>query len=67
MKEKVIKYLFIAVVLMMSLGSCNKAFLNVDPKGQFLSANYYANGDQAYSAWLGYTILCAKIQAVLKT
>ena len=60
MKEKVIKYLFIAVVLMMSLGSCNKAFLNVDPKGQFLSANYYANGDQAYSALVGVYDLMRK-------
>ncbi len=60
MKEKVIKYLFIAVVLMMSLGSCNKAFLNVDPKGQFLSANYYANSDQAYSALVGVYDLMRK-------
>ena len=53
MKEKVIKYLFIAVSLMISLGSCDKAFLEVQPKGQFLSANYYADKDQAYSALVG--------------
>jgi len=60
MKEKVIKYLFVAVILMMSLGSCNKAFLNVDPKGQFLSANYYANADEAYSALVGVYDLMRK-------
>lgn len=53
MKEKVIKYLFLAAGMMLTLGSCDKAFLEVQPKGQFLSANYYADKDQAYSALVG--------------
>ena len=58
MKEKVIKYLFIAVAMIVSLGSCDKAFLEVQPKGQFLSANYYADKDQAYAALVGvYDVL----------
>ena len=53
MKEKVIKYLFLAAGMMVTLGSCDKAFLEIQPKGQFLSANYYADKDQAYSALVG--------------
>jgi hypothetical protein len=53
MKEKVSSYLFIAVALMISLVSCDKAFIDVQPKGQFLSANYYSDKDQAYAAMVG--------------
>ncbi len=53
MKVKLINYLFIAVAIMFSLGSCDKAYLDVQPKGQFLSANYYADKDQAYAALVG--------------
>lgn len=58
MKVKVLNYLFIAGAMVVSLGSCDKAFLDVQPKGQFLSANYYADKDQAYSALIGvYDVL----------
>ena len=53
MKVKVSSYLFIAVALMISLVSCEKGFIEVQPKGQFLSANYYADKDQAYAALVG--------------
>jgi len=53
MKQKVIKYLFIAVVVTMSLASCDKSFIEIQPKGQFLTANYYADKDQAYAALVG--------------
>jgi len=53
MKGKVSSYLFIAVALMISLVSCEKGFIEVQPKGQFLSANYYADKDQAYAALVG--------------
>ena len=53
MKEKVVKYLFIAVTLMISLVSCEKGFVDVQPKGQFLTANYYADQSQAFSALVG--------------
>ncbi len=53
MKEKVIKYLFIAVAGIISLVSCEKGFIEVQPKGQFLTANYYADQNQAFSALVG--------------
>ncbi|MCK9412990.1 MAG: RagB/SusD family nutrient uptake outer membrane protein [Prolixibacteraceae bacterium] len=53
MKVKLINYLFIAAAIMFSLASCDKAYLDVQPKGQFLSANYYADKDQAYAALVG--------------
>jgi starch-binding outer membrane protein, SusD/RagB family len=53
MKDKVFKYLFIAVAMIISLVSCEKGFIDIQPKGQFLSANYYANKDQAYGALVG--------------
>jgi len=53
MKVKLINYLFIAVAIMFLLGSCDKAYLDVQPKGQFLSENYYADKDQAYAALVG--------------
>src|SRR5665647_2134779 len=53
MKGKVSSYLFIAVALMISLVSCEKGFIEVQPKGQFLSANYYSNKDQAFAGLVG--------------
>lgn len=47
-----------AVAALTMLGSCSKGFLEVQPKGQFLSANYYADQDQAFSALVGvYDVL----------
>jgi starch-binding outer membrane protein, SusD/RagB family len=53
MKEKVSSYLSIAAALMISLVSCEKGFVDIQPKGQFLSGNYYADQNQAYSALVG--------------
>ena len=53
MKGKVSSYLFIAVALMISLVSCEKGFIEVQPKGQFLSANYYSDKDQAFAGLVG--------------
>lgn len=36
-----------AIILM--LGSCKKSFVDITPQGQFLTQNYYANRDQAYT------------------
>lgn len=33
-----------------ALSSCKKSFVDIEPKGQFLSDNYYANRDQAFAA-----------------
>jgi starch-binding outer membrane protein, SusD/RagB family len=53
MKEKASSYLSIAAALMISLVSCEKGFVDIQPKGQFLSGNYYADKDQAYAALVG--------------
>lgn len=50
MKMKIFKYIFIAVAAAGALASCDKGFIDIQPKGQFLSANYYADKDQAYGA-----------------
>ena len=38
---------------MVSLGSCSEDFVEVTPKGSFLSDNYYANQEQATAALVG--------------
>lgn len=38
---------------MVSLGSCTKDFVDITPKGSFLSSNYYANEQQATAALVG--------------
>lgn len=52
MKTIKFKYFFIAVA-MASLGSCSEEFVNITPKGSFLSDNYYANEEQATAALVG--------------
>lgn len=37
----------------MILGSCKKSFVEVEPKGSFITDTYYSNGSQAYSALVG--------------
>ncbi len=40
------------------LASCKKDFITIQPQGQFLSQNYYANRDQAYAGIVGiYDVL----------
>ncbi len=51
-KIKIINLLFIAV-LMLSLGACKKEFVDISPKGQFLTANYYADETQAFGGLVG--------------
>lgn len=50
---KILNNLIIAGALVASLTSCDKGFIEVQPKGQFLTANYYADKDQAFSALVG--------------
>jgi len=52
MKMMKIKYFFIAIASV-SLGSCTKDFVDLTPKGAFLSDNYYANQEQATAALVG--------------
>lgn len=52
MKKILNTFLFVAAA-MVSLVSCQKDFVDIRPKGQFLSANYYADETQAFSALVG--------------
>jgi starch-binding outer membrane protein, SusD/RagB family len=45
-----IMLLFVTVV---ALASCKKSFVEVEPKGNFLTGNYYADKDQAFAALVG--------------
>ena len=48
---KMIKVYCIAILaIAASLFSCKKSFVDIEPKGQFLSDNYYADKDQAFAA-----------------
>ncbi|WP_395063939.1 RagB/SusD family nutrient uptake outer membrane protein [Flavobacterium sp.] len=49
MKTKKINYLFFAIAISMTLGSCDKDFIELKPEGQFLTENYYADKDQAFA------------------
>jgi hypothetical protein len=59
MKKNHLKYKsLILVVAAMSFNSCSKDFVDIQPKGQFLSQNYYSNEEQAYGALVGvYDVL----------
>ncbi|MEO7988831.1 MAG: RagB/SusD family nutrient uptake outer membrane protein [Chryseolinea sp.] len=51
---KTIRLNYIAAVLLtIMLVGCSDDFLSVPPKGAFLTGNYYANRDQAYSGLVG--------------
>jgi starch-binding outer membrane protein, SusD/RagB family len=49
MKRIQFNKIFLATVALVLLGSCKKDFITIQPKGQFLTENYYTNRDQAYS------------------
>ncbi|AYL99108.1 RagB/SusD family nutrient uptake outer membrane protein [Mucilaginibacter celer] len=50
MKSKHIIYTGLALMGMGAMVSCKKSFLELQPKGQFLESNYYANADEALAA-----------------
>src|SRR5882757_2738332 len=57
MKNIKIKFT-VLIASLMALASCKKDFITIQPQGQFLSENYYANRDQAYAALVGvYDVL----------
>src|SRR4030095_4222041 len=39
----------LATPILLLLGSCKKEFIDIEPKGQFLTQNYYSNRSEAYS------------------
>jgi starch-binding outer membrane protein, SusD/RagB family len=49
MKTKKYKYLLFAIAILATVISCSDEYLDVEPKGVFLSGNYYANQEQAFS------------------
>ncbi len=51
--KKIRNTFFFILAAMLTLVSCKKEFIDIQPKGQFLTANYYANQDQAYAALVG--------------
>ncbi|MDO9254077.1 MAG: RagB/SusD family nutrient uptake outer membrane protein [Bacteroidales bacterium] len=53
MKKNRNTFIFITAAMVLSLVSCKKEFVDLTPKGQFLTANYYQNEDQAYAALVG--------------
>jgi hypothetical protein len=58
MKNIRINTALLGCVMMLVLSSCKKDFVTIQPKGQFLSQNYYSNKDQAYGALVGvYDVL----------
>jgi hypothetical protein len=45
-------------VLLLVLVSCKKEFIEIEPEGQFLTSNYYADETQAFGALVGvYDVL----------
>src|SRR4030095_3029074 len=39
----------LATPILLLLGSCKKEFIDIEPKGQFLTQNYYKDREQAYT------------------
>lgn len=52
MKTIKIKYFLVAVSIL-TLGACTKDFLELQPKGQFLSGNFYTNETECTGALVG--------------
>jgi len=49
MKINIYKFPLIAVVILVTMFSCSKEYIEVEPEGVFLSESYYLNEDQAYT------------------
>lgn len=48
---KITKAYYIATIaIVIAIVSCKRSFIELEPKGQFLSENYYADKDQAFAA-----------------
>ncbi len=53
MKKIQMKHSIFAIVVATALASCSKEFIDIQPRGQFLSENYYSNKDQAFGGLVG--------------
>jgi hypothetical protein len=49
MKTNHIKYSVLLAAGVLTLGSCSKSFLKVEPKGQFIESGYYRNQGEAFN------------------
>lgn len=49
MKRILINTALLATTILVLLGSCKKDFITIQPKGQFLTQNYYSNRTEAYA------------------
>ncbi|WP_323027242.1 RagB/SusD family nutrient uptake outer membrane protein [Gelidibacter japonicus] len=49
MKFTTLKFPFFALLMIMTITSCSESYLEVEPKGTALEANYYKNEAEAYS------------------
>jgi hypothetical protein len=57
-KIRINKSSLLVIAAVLSVTSCSKDFVDIKPKGQFLSQNYYSNEEQAYGALVGvYDVL----------
>ena len=43
------KFPLLAMLVLVTVFSCSEDYLDVEPKGTFLSQNYYRNGDEAFA------------------
>jgi hypothetical protein len=53
MKKILNNYTLVALAMILSLASCKKSFIEVPPKGAFLTENFYADKTQAFGALVG--------------
>src|SRR6476660_5207474 len=49
MKHIQIKTAVLATSMLVAIGACKKSFIEIEPKGQFLTQNYYSNRTEAYA------------------
>src|SRR5215208_7550459 len=49
MKNIRINKAFLTIAILFLSGSCKKDFITIEPKGQFLTENYYSNRAEAYT------------------
>ncbi|MEO7445941.1 MAG: RagB/SusD family nutrient uptake outer membrane protein [Ferruginibacter sp.] len=53
MKKFQLNHLLLGLLVLATVVSCKKSFIDVTPQGQFLTENYYKNQSQAFSALVG--------------
>lgn len=49
MKIKIYKFPLLALAVLVTILSCSEDYLEVEPKGTFLTENYYSNQDEAFA------------------